>query len=129
MEAGKAIFTNPMNCVPCHGGDGSGIVAGNPGIGPNLTDDYWLYGGGIKDLFKTIKYGTNKGMRSWKDDLSAKQIAQVASYIKSLHGTKPAKVKDPQGELYKEEAVTPAADSLKIMNDSIKAKENKVAMN
>lgn len=129
MEAGKAIFTNPMNCVPCHGGDGSGIVAGNPGIGPNLTDDYWLYGGGIKDLFKTIKYGTNKGMRSWKDDLSAKQIAQVASYIKSLQGTKPAKVKEPQGELYKEEAVTPAADSLQIMNDSIKAKENKVAMN
>jgi cytochrome c oxidase cbb3-type subunit 3 len=129
MEAGKAIFTNPMNCVPCHGGDGSGIVAGNPGIGPNLTDDYWLYGGSIKDLFKTIKYGTNKGMRSWKDDLSAKQIAQVASYIKSLHGTKPAKVKEPQGELYKEEAVTPAVDSLKIMNDSIKAKDNKVAMN
>ncbi|MEI9910902.1 MAG: cbb3-type cytochrome c oxidase N-terminal domain-containing protein [Bacteroidota bacterium] len=123
LDAGKAIFTNPANCVTCHGGDASGIVNDNPGIGPNLTDDYWLYGGAIKDLFKTIKYGTNKGMRSWKDDLSAKQIAQVASYIKSLHGTKPAKVKEPQGELYKEEATTPAADSLKTMNDSIKTKE------
>lgn len=130
IEAGKAIFTNPVNCVPCHGGDGSGIVNNNPGIGPNLTDDYWIYGGGIKDLYKTIKYGTNKGMRSWKDDLSAKQIAQVASYVKSLHGTKPAKGKDPQGELYKDEGgVAPAADSLKIRNDSIKVKDNKVAIN
>jgi cytochrome c oxidase cbb3-type subunit 3 len=73
-------------------------------VGPNLTDDYWLYGGGVKDIFKTIKYGTTKGMRSWKDDLSAKQIAQLTSYIKTLKGTKPATPKEPQGELYKEEA-------------------------
>ncbi|HEY6502804.1 MAG TPA: cbb3-type cytochrome c oxidase N-terminal domain-containing protein [Chitinophagaceae bacterium] len=126
IDAGKAIFVNPMNCGPCHGEDASGIVAGNPGVGPNLVDDYWLYGGSVKDIFKTIKYGTNKGMRSWKEDLSAKQIAQLTSYIRSLQGTKPVKVKEPQGELYKEAA---APDSLKTMNDTIKAKENKVAMN
>jgi cytochrome c oxidase cbb3-type subunit 3 len=54
-------------------------------------------------------------MRSWKDDLSAKQIAQLASYVKSLKGTKPAVPKEPQGELYKEEATPKAA------TDTVKA--------
>ena len=99
IQAGKAIFSDPSKCVTCHGPEGGGV------IGPNLTDDYWIYGGNIKDLFKTIKYGTNKGMRSWKDDLSAKQIAQVASYVKSLHGTKPSNPKPPEGELYTEETL------------------------
>lgn len=110
IEAGKAIFLDPSKCPACHNADGGGNT-----VGPNLTDDYWLYGGSIKNIFKTIKYGTNKGMRSWKDDLSAKQMAQVASYIKSLKGTRPANPKEPQGELYVEEAapVKPVADSLK----------------
>jgi cytochrome c oxidase cbb3-type subunit III len=99
IDAGKAIFTDGTKCPACHGTDGGGNA-----VGPNLTDDYWLYGGGVKDIFKTIKYGTTKGMRSWKDDLSAKQIAQLTSYIKTLKGTKPAIPKEPQGELYKEEA-------------------------
>lgn len=110
IEAGKAIFLDPSKCPACHNTDGGGNA-----VGPNLVDDYWLYGGGIKDIFKTIKYGTNKGMRSWKDDLSAKQMAQVASYIKSLKGTKPANPKEAQGELYVEETapVKPATDSSK----------------
>ncbi|MCX8019980.1 MAG: c-type cytochrome [Chitinophagaceae bacterium] len=104
LAAGKAIFTDPAKCVACHGADGGGNA-----IGPNLTDDYWIYGGSIKDIFKTIKYGTNKGMRAWKDDLSPKQIAQVSSYIKSLRGTKPDNPREPQGTLYIDEA--PPADT------------------
>jgi cytochrome c oxidase cbb3-type subunit III len=99
IAAGKAIFTDPSKCVACHGAEGGGNA-----VGPNLTDNYWLNGGGVKDIFKTIKYGTSKGMRSWKDDLSAKQIAQLTSFIKSINGTKPANPKEPQGELYKEAA-------------------------
>lgn len=99
IAAGKAIFTDPAKCPACHGADGGGN-----NVGPNLTDNFWLYGGGIKDIFKTIKYGTSKGMRSWKDDLSPKQIAQVASYVRSLIGTKPANPKEPQGVLYEETA-------------------------
>jgi cytochrome c oxidase cbb3-type subunit 3 len=101
IKAGKAIFTDPAKCPACHAADGGGNT-----VGPNLADNFWLYGGGIKDIFKTIKYGTNKGMRSWKDDLSPKQIAQVASYVKSLKGTKPAAPKEPQGLLYEETAAT-----------------------
>ncbi|NOT50200.1 MAG: c-type cytochrome [Chitinophagaceae bacterium] len=110
INAGKAIFTDPSKCTACHGADGGGNA-----VGPNLTDEYWLYGGGIKDIFKTIKYGTSKGMRSWKDDLSPKQMAQLTSYVRSLQGTKPANPRDPQGELYKEEAnpVKPVTDTVK----------------
>jgi len=93
---GQKVFT--QNCAACHGKAGEGIV------GPNLTDDYWLHGGSIKDVFKTIKYGwPEKGMRSWKDDLSPVQIAHVASYIKSIHGSNPPNAKTQQGELYKED--------------------------
>lgn len=105
LEAGKAIFTNPANCPTCHGADGSGIVNGNPGVGANLTDNYYIYGGDIKSLFKTIKYGTARGMKSWKDDLSARQMAQVANYVRTLRGTNPPKGKDhePDAKLYVEE--------------------------
>ncbi|GAB3432894.1 cbb3-type cytochrome c oxidase N-terminal domain-containing protein [Niabella aquatica] len=102
IAEGKKLFTN--NCVACHGNEGQG------GVGPNLTDDYWLHGGSLGDVFKVIKLGVvEKGMMSWKDVFSADQIAQIASYIKSIHGTKPAGAKEAQGELYKEES--PKADS------------------
>jgi cytochrome c oxidase cbb3-type subunit 3 len=39
-------------------------------------------------------------MKSWKDDYSPKQIAQLTSYIKSLRGTNPPDPKAPQGDLY-----------------------------
>ncbi|HWB63306.1 MAG TPA: cbb3-type cytochrome c oxidase N-terminal domain-containing protein [Chitinophagales bacterium] len=104
ISDGADIFKT--NCTPCHGQSAEG------GIGPNLTDDYWLHGGSIKDVFKTIKYGwPNKGMKSWQADLSPSQIRDVASYVKSLHGTKPANAKAPQGELYSEGGAVAAADS------------------
>jgi cytochrome c oxidase cbb3-type subunit 3 len=114
-EAGQKIFTTI--CAACHLADGGGSV------GPNMTDNYFIHGGGIKDLFKTIKYGyPEKGMKSWKDDYSPTQIAQLASYVKSLVGTKPAKGKEPQGVLYDEKASAgSAADSTKAKVDSTKA--------
>lgn len=94
LEAGKAIFTS--TCFACHGKNGEG------GVGPNLTDGYWLHGGSIQEVFKTIKYGwPDKGMKSWKDDYSPSQIAQIASYVKSLAGTNPPNAKAPQGTLIK----------------------------
>lgn len=106
LAEGKKIFLNPAFCTACHRADGGGNV------GPNLTDEYWLYGGSIKDVFKTIKYGTNKGMKSWKDDLSPLQMAQVSSYVLSLKGSNPKDAKAPQGDIYKEAApATPPADS------------------
>ena len=104
ISNGQTVFT--QNCAACHGKAAEGIV------GPNLTDDYWLHGGNVKDIFKSIKYGwPEKGMRSWKEELSPVQVAQVTSYIKSLHGTNPANAKEKQGELYKEE-VSATTDSM-----------------
>ena len=104
LDAGKKIFE--MNCTPCHGKNAEGVV------GPNLTDEYWIHGGSVSDVFKSVKYGwPEKGMRSWKDDFSPKQMAQLTSYIKSLAGSKPANGKAAEGTLFKEESN--AADSTK----------------
>jgi cytochrome c oxidase cbb3-type subunit 3 len=91
IAAGQAIFI--ANCVACHGDKGQGTV------GPNLADAYWLHGGKINDVFKTIKYGVpEKGMIAWGKSLSPKQISEVSSFIKSLKGSNPAGAKAPQGE-------------------------------
>ncbi len=99
VDAGKSTFMS--NCSACHGDKGQG------GVGPNLTDEYWIHGGSLGDVFKSIKYGwVEKGMKSWKDDFSPKQIAQLTSYIKTLKGTNPSNAKEKQGELYVESAIT-----------------------
>lgn len=86
------------HCVACHGASGEG------GIGPNLTDEYWLHKGGVKDVFYSIKYGwPDQGMMPWKDSFSPIEIQNISSYILSLQGTNPAGAKEPQGEVYKEE--------------------------
>jgi len=97
IAAGMATFK--QLCSVCHGQKGEGLV------GPNLTDEFWIYGGGIKDIFKTVKYGTNKGMQNWKDNLSPDKIAQVANYIRTLKGTNPPNPKAPDGVIYTEEVV------------------------
>ncbi len=118
MDAGKKIFI--AVCAACHLNDGGGSV------GPNLTDKYWIHGGGIKDIFKTLKYGwPEKGMKSWKDDYSPVQLAQIAGYVKSLEGTKPAKGKEPQGELYQEVLPAAAADSVTTKDSDAKTESLK----
>ena len=91
ISSGKSIFAT--NCAPCHGASAEGKV------GPNLTDDYWLHGGEVNHVYKTIKFGVaSKGMVAWKGKLSGKQLLQVASYVLSIKGSKPANAKPPQGE-------------------------------
>lgn len=91
LAQGKTVFK--ASCAPCHGENAQGMV------GPNLTDEYWLHGGKINEVFKTIKYGVQaKGMPTWEKQLSPKQIADVANYVLSLQGSHPAGAKEPQGE-------------------------------
>lgn len=102
LALGESIFK--ASCAACHGQLGEG------GVGPNMTDEYWIHGGGIQDLFKTIKYGVpEKGMISWKEQLRPGDMQRVASYILTLQGTNPPNQKEPQGELYTAGAAT--ADS------------------
>lgn len=112
INSGKDVFK--VSCAACHGQLGEGTV------GPNLTDDYWIHGGTIQDLFKTIKYGwVEKGMKSWKEELSPMQIAQVASYIKSIKGTNPPNAKTPQGDLFTESGSASVNDSTIVKTDSL----------
>ncbi|MFZ0596436.1 MAG: cbb3-type cytochrome c oxidase N-terminal domain-containing protein [Flavobacterium sp.] len=101
LAAGKEIFTT--NCAACHRADAGGQ------IGPNLTDDHWILGGGIKNVFHTITNGgrDGKGMVSWKTNgLKPKEIQKVASYILSLQGSNPKEPKAPEGEIWVDESAT-----------------------
>jgi cytochrome c oxidase cbb3-type subunit 3 len=96
LSRGKEIYMS--NCLPCHGEFGQGTV------GPNLTDEFWIHGGGIKNIFITIKYGVQaKGMISWQGILNPNKIQEVASYVISLEGTDPPNPKQPEGVKYTEQ--------------------------
>ena len=98
LAEGKVIFTT--NCAACHRADGGGQ------IGPNLTDDHWILGGGIKNIFHTLVNGgrDGKGMIAWKGTLKPKEMQKVASYILSLKGSNPVDPKAPDGEVWVEES-------------------------
>lgn len=107
IAEGKTLYM--ANCKACHGEYGEG------GVGPNLTDAYWLHGGSLSEVFKSVKYGwPNKGMKSWQTDLTPVQMKDVASFIITLQGTKPANAKEPQGELYSVDVV--ASDTAVVAN-------------
>lgn len=120
---GQQLFE--ANCIACHLKGGAGSV------GPNLTDDYWLHKGSLNDIFRTIKVGyPDKGMQSWEKTFTPKDISQIASYIKSLHGTNPAGAKAPQGDLWVDAAASdstavPKLDSLKVTKDTTIVKSAK----
>ncbi|MEO8862479.1 MAG: cbb3-type cytochrome c oxidase N-terminal domain-containing protein [Ginsengibacter sp.] len=93
LAVAKEIFTT--KCFACHGKSGEG------GAGPNLTDDYWLHKGSLNDIYSSIKKGyPDKGMQSWASVYTPKEISFLASYVKTLHNTKPENAKPPQGDLY-----------------------------
>ncbi|NND51689.1 MAG: c-type cytochrome [Flavobacteriaceae bacterium] len=99
LAQGKQIFD--VNCVACHKADGGG------GIGPNMTDEYWILGGGIKNVFKTVSEGgrDGKGMVAWKQILKPSEIAQVSSYVLQFQGTTPAEPKAAEGEIWIDESI------------------------
>lgn len=91
-------------CVSCHGNGGEGIV------GPNLTDRYWIHGGGVRDVYTVIKMGVPaKGMISWQLVFTPKQMQEIASYVLSLQGTSPVNGKKAEGVLY-----VPPADTSNV---------------
>jgi cytochrome c oxidase cbb3-type subunit 3 len=102
IKEGLDVYKN--NCAACHGNSGEG------GVGPNVTDAYWLHGGDIASVFKSVKYGwPAKGMKSWQTDLSPVQMKNVTSYILSLQGTNPANGKAPEGEIHQAAATDSSA--------------------
>lgn len=116
LATGKKIYDT--NCVACHRADGGG------GIGPNLTDQYWILGGDVKDVFHTIMEGgrDGKGMVAWKAQIKPSDIQKVASYILSLQGTNPPDAKAPEGDLF-----TPTETNIEVATDSLQKPATQVA--
>lgn len=103
VDAGEKIFIG--KCAQCHNEDGGG------NIGPNLTDEYWIHGGNLMDIYTTIKEGVpDKGMISWERQLSEVDMMSVSAYVASLEGTTPATAKEPEGEYFEREELPPAED-------------------
>ena len=105
-EGSDARRGAPARCAggwPCHGQKGEGLV------GPNFADEYWIHGGGIKNVFKVIKYGVpDKGMIAWQAQLKPADMQKVGSYILTLQGTNPPNPKAPQGTIWADTAAVQA---------------------
>lgn len=95
IKEGRSIFQS--KCTSCHGPQGQG------GIGPNLTDDYWIHGGKMTDILSVVTKGVlDKGMPPWGSILKQEELYSVVAFVKSLGGTHPPNPKAPQGILIKE---------------------------
>ena len=120
LAIGKKLYET--NCVACHRPDGGGA------IGPNLTDDKWILGGGVKNVFNTLMEGgrPGKGMISWKDQIKPSDLQKLASYVLSLQGTNPTDPKpaEPEAKVWVEEGqdtelVLTEVDSTQTKSDSL----------
>lgn len=90
--AGASVYA--MNCAACHGKAGEGL------IGPNLTDNAWLYGAGdVAGIHDVVAKGTSKGMPGWSAILSQDELVGVIAYVKSLAGSNPPNPKAPEGNV------------------------------
>lgn len=121
ISNGKTIYE--ANCVACHMADGGG------GIGPNLTDNNWILGGGIKNVFHTISEGgrNGKGMIAWKQSLKPSEMAQVASYVLTLQGITPANPKAAEGDIWVDENAPKSdipTEAMEVKTDSVITIEN-----
>ncbi len=95
VKLGASVYAS--KCIACHGDRGQG------GIGPNLTDEYWIHGGNLTQIMKTVSEGVlDKGMPPWGAVLTADELPAVVAFVNSLIGTKPTAAKAPQGVRAKE---------------------------
>ncbi len=94
IAKGKGLFTS-KTCFACHLADLGGS------IGPNLTDNKWIFGGDAKTIFNTISKGgrPGKGMIAWESTITREERIQLASYIISMQGTSPANPKATEGDV------------------------------
>ena len=102
LAEGKKLYET-STCAACHKPDGGGS------IGPNLTDDHWILGGGIKNVFNTLMEGgrEGKGMVAWKATIKPADLQKIASYVISLQGSNPPDAKPAEGDVWVDEN-TPA---------------------
>ena len=84
MASARRIFDR--KCGICHGADGKGQVSRFP----DLTDDYWQWGGEVAQIEETIRNGRQAQMVGWLDILGDDGVKQVAHFVRSLSDTSEA---------------------------------------
>lgn len=98
LDAGAARFTR--SCASCHGAKAEGL------IGPNLTDDRWIHGGSVEQIFQSVAKGwPAKGMPPWGRAMKPEELSAVVSYVRSLQGSAPPNAKPPEGDVFAPEPV------------------------
>ena len=91
LQSGAARFAR--SCAACHGDRAQGL------IGPNLTDDRWIHGGSVEQVFQTVAKGwPAKGMPPWGRTLKPDELSALVSYVRSLQGSNPPNARPPEGE-------------------------------
>lgn len=98
LDVGAARFTR--SCAACHGEQAQGL------IGPNLTDDRWLHGGSVEQVFQSVARGwPAKGMPPWGRAVSPEELAALVSYIRSVQGSQPPNPRPAEGDPFAPEAL------------------------
>ena len=90
VKTGAKLFSN--SCAVCHGEFGQGE------IGPNLSDRFWIYGSGKKEIYSVISNGTENGMPNNYWRLTEDEINSLTLYVMTL---KEKNGKNPEGTFYK----------------------------
>lgn len=83
VQRGMSYFTT-FNCVGCHAPNGGG------GMGPALSNSYFIYGGDDPNIYMSIYQGRPNGMPSWGAMLPENIIWDLVAYIRSI-SKEPAK--------------------------------------
>lgn len=91
MKDAKGLFLK--RCLQCHANQGQG------NIGPNLTDEYWLYGSGsLMDIYESVSKGRpQKGMPAWSRLLQPMEVGLVVAFVGQIRNTNVAG-RPPQGK-------------------------------
>ena len=98
LDIGASRFAK--SCAPCHGANAQGL------IGPNLTDNRWIHGGSVEQIFQTIAKGwPAKGMPPWGRALKPEELSALVSYVRSLQGSNPPNARAPEGEVFVAEPI------------------------
>ena len=91
LEVGAARFGR--TCASCHGEKAQGL------IGPNLTDDHWIHGGTVEQIFQSVAKGwPAKGMPPWGRAVKPEELAALVSYVRSLQGSNPPNPRAAEGD-------------------------------
>lgn len=91
LDTGRSRFTR--TCAACHGASAQGL------IGPNLTDDRWIHGGTVEQVFQSVAKGwPAKGMPPWGRVVKPEELAALVSYVRSIQGSNPPNARAPEGE-------------------------------